>query len=223
MNSIYSSRLGKNVDIKDYVIIYESAVIQDNVIIGEHCVIGRDPAPTKAMLRKISNEKLVTIENNVSLGANVIIYNGVTIGSDCLIGDNSSIFYNVNIGKNVLISRNVTINSDVNIGENTRIMDETHITGYVNIGKNVFISVGVTTANDNTFGVGGKDTTIKGPDFDDYCAIGVGAIILPGVKIGKGSIVAAGAIVTKDVPKDVIVAGTPAKIIRDVPDRIKRY
>ncbi|WP_253451574.1 acyltransferase [Halomonas sp. Y3] len=50
----------------------------------------------------------------------------------------------------------------------------------------------------------------------DYCFIGVNSIILPGVKIGSNSIVAAGAVVTKDVPPSSIVAGNPARVISDI-------
>lgn len=49
----------------------------------------------------------------------------------------------------------------------------------------------------------------------DFCFIGMNSVILPGVHIGNHSIVGAGAIVTKDVPPNVIVAGNPAKIIRN--------
>ena len=56
-----------------------------------------------------------------------------------------------------------------------------------------------------------KTETVIGED----CFVGTGAIIMPGVKIGNNSIVAAGAIVTKNVPANVIVAGNPAKVIRE--------
>ena len=52
---------------------------------------------------------------------------------------------------------------------------------------------------------------------EDGCWIGAGAMILPGVTIGSGAVVAAGAVVTRDVPPDVLVAGVPASIVRDLP------
>ena len=51
-----------------------------------------------------------------------------------------------------------------------------------------------------------------------WAAIGVNAVLLPGVTIGKGAIVGAGAVVTKDVPAGAVVVGNPARKIRDVPD-----
>ena len=220
---IYSSKLGKNLVIRDYAIIYEEAVIEDDVLIGEHCVVGRVPTTSVTMLKKLPNVAPTFIGRQTTLCAHVIIYTNVSIGTDCLIGDNSSIFTNVKIGDRVLISRNVTVNSDVVIGDNTRIMDNTHITGRVKIGSNVFISVGVVMANDNTFGKKGFDDTVKGATIEDYVSIGVGAIILPHVKIGKGSIVSAGSVVKDDIPEGVICAGNPATVLVRVPKYLKRY
>jgi len=96
-------------------------------------------------------------------------------------------------------------------------MDGTHITGNIKIGSHVFISTLVATTNDNQFGVRGYDESfIKGPIIEDYVSIGSGANILPGVRIEKGSIVGAGAVVTKNIPSNKLVLGVPARIVRDL-------
>lgn len=219
---IYCKELGANIDIKDFAIVYENVIVEDDVAIGEYSVIGRNPRTTSAVVREISTKGVTKIMRGSSISANVIIYNSVTIGRDSLIGDNSSIMNNVVIGNKVLISRNVTINSDVVIGDNSRIMDNSHITGKVKIGNNVFISVGVTMANDNSFGKNGFSDNVIGPTIEDYVSIGVGSIILPGVKIGKGSVVAAGSVVKNDIEENVIVAGNPAKVVSRVPKSFRR-
>lgn len=219
---IYSSKLGKNLLVRDYAIIYEEAVIEDDVLIGEHCVVGRVPTTSVTMLKKLPNVAPTFIGRQTTLCAHVIIYTNVCIGTDCLIGDNSSIFTNVKIGDRVLISRNVTVNSDTTIGSNTRIMDNTHITGRAVIGNHVFISAGVLMANDNFFGKFGFGDQLRGPTIEDYVSIGLGAIILPDITIGKGSIVAAGTVVNTDIPPGVMCAGNPAKVIRKVPKYLAR-
>ncbi|GMN99930.1 acyltransferase [Parageobacillus thermoglucosidasius] len=222
---VYNERVlsNKSISIGHFSVVYENVVIGQDVVIGEHVIIGRTPKPTKAMVRNLKHKKLTTlVGNGVSISAGVIIYEGVEIGDNTLIGDNASIFTNVKIGKEVLISRNVTINGDVTIGDRTRIMDNSHITGRVQIGNNVFISVGVNMVNDNLFGKKGFSNNVRGPIIEDYVSIGVGAILLPNIKIGKGSIVAAGSIVKQDVPDEVIVAGNPAKVISKVPNSMRR-
>lgn len=221
---IYCERLGEDdgLSVKDYSIIYGNTVLGQNVNIGEHAVIGRTPKPTRAMVRSVDSGLQTVIGDDVSISAGAVIYEGVTIGEDCLIGDHSSIFTNVTIGRSVLISRHVTVNGDVTIGDNTRIMDNSHITGRVSIGANVFISVGVSMANDNLFGKNGFSDEVRGATIEDYVSIGVGATILPNIKIGKGSIVAAGSLVKEDVPENVIVAGNPAKVVTRVPRYMRR-
>jgi acetyltransferase-like isoleucine patch superfamily enzyme len=220
---IYTEKLGDNLEIRDYAIVYLNVELADNVLIGEHSVVGRIPTATSAMVKQLSDVVPTVIEEDTTLCANVIVYTNVNIGKNCLIGDNSSVFTNVAIGDKVLISRNVTINSEVIIGNNTRIMDNSHITGRVTIGENVFISVGVVMANDNSFGKFGYNENVHGATIEDYVSIGVGAIILPNVRIGKGSIIAAGSVVKEDVPENVICGGNPATVLTRVPRHLKRY
>ncbi|MDB5053215.1 MAG: transferase hexapeptide repeat containing protein [Bacilli bacterium] len=220
---VYSTAIGEEVEIRDFAIIYENAVLENNVKVGEHSVIGRMPTPTSAVVRDLKMTNTITlIKKGVSICANVIVYGNVSIGENSLIGDNSSIMSDVRIGNEVLISRNVTINSSVEIGDNTRIMDNSHITGRVTIGKRVFISVGVTMANDNLFGRNGFSGEVQGAVIEDNVSIGVGSVIMPKVRIGNGSIVSAGSVVKDDVPEGVIVAGNPAKIVTRVPKYMKR-
>lgn len=110
----------------------------------------------------------------------------------------------------------------IKIGENVVISHGTIITtaGSVTIGSNVLIGYGARILSANhkipenrglIWGAGHETSPIV---IDDDVWIGANAIILPGIRIGKGAVVAAGAIVTKNVEPYSIVAGVPAKIIR---------
>ena len=136
------------------------------------------------------------------------------ISEKAKIGDNVKIWHfsyigdNVEIGNNVKIGSLVHIDYDVKIGENTKIEGQAYIPPLSRIGKNVFIGPAVVLTNDpypmcdKMIGVTIKDNAI----------IGARAVIKAGVTIGKNSVVAMGAVVTRDVPEDSVVIGVPATI-----------
>lgn len=124
----------------------------------------------------------------------------------------------VRIGVNSSIHMNVFINrNNIEIGTGTAINRNCYIDGRgkVVIGNNVSISpdVKIITADHD---INSKDFRFQKKDIniEDYTWIGTGAIILPGVRIGKGAVVAAGSVVTRDVPAYQIVGGIPARIIK---------
>lgn len=120
-----------------------------------------------------------------------------------------------NIGK-CTIGENCTIHSHVWIGDRVKIGDQCKIQAFsfiptgVRIGNNVFIGPRVTFTNDKKPPSGEWEITIV----EDFVSIGAGAVICPGVTLGKGCKIGAGAIVTKDVPKGETWVGNPAKKMR---------
>jgi len=130
-----------------------------------------------------------------------------SIGSHVTIKGN----FNCDYGKNIFIGNGTIINCNVTILDTNR----------VEIGDNVFIAPGVVISA-ATHPLDAKrrvsryfqshPVTIK-----DCAWIGANATILTGVTIGKNAVVAAGAVVTKDVPDNCLVGGIPAKIIKEIP------
>ena len=214
----------ENVIIEDDVIIHDYVVIYPNTIIGkgteifDHCVLGKLPTSPGITSRTLKTEfeKLIVGEKCV-LCPGVVLYAGSKIGHNTLLGDFCSIREECSIGDCCIISRNVSVNYNTTIGNHTKIMDNTHITGNMIIGNHVFISVLVATTNDNTMGREEyQEDHVKGAVIEDYVTIGAAANILPMVTIGENAIVGAGAVVTKSVPKNKVVMGVPAKVIRNV-------
>jgi acetyltransferase-like isoleucine patch superfamily enzyme len=111
---------------------------------------------------------------------------------------------------------------DVVIGDHTRIGLHNTVIGPVTIGSHVNLAQGITiTALNHNFGDKSQRIDDQGVSTDpvivgDDIWIGANAVILPGVSIGHHSVVAAGAVVTKDVPPHSLVAGVPAKIIKEI-------
>ncbi len=204
--------------IHDHVVLYPGTIVKKNVEIYDNCVIGKLPTSPGCTSRNYKSDYGVTIINEESvLCPGVVIYTGTNIGHNTLLGDNCSIREKCKVGDYCIISRNVSVNYETEIGDYTKIMDNSHITGNMKIGNHVFISVLVSTTNDNSMGRD-EDATehLLGPVVEDYVTIGAGANLLPGVVIGKNSIVGASALVTKNVPDGKVVMGIPAKVIRDV-------
>ena len=99
--------------------------------------------------------------------------------------------------------------------EGSVLLDKLYTRG-IHIGENTLVAGGATIlSHDHCKRVGNNQPFLIDTFIGKNCFIAVGAIILPGVKIGDEVIVGAGAVVTKDVPSNTVVAGNPAKIIRE--------
>ena len=80
----------------------------------------------------------------------------------------------------------------------------------------VFVAPGVTFTNDASAGRRAPGEELRGPVLRRRCRVGGGAVLLPGVEVGEEAFVGAGAVVTRDVPARTVVAGVPARVVRDV-------
>lgn len=183
------------------------------------CIIGRPPMAPKGVTQ-IDYNKLelnpVIIGDNTIIGANTVIYSNVKIGKNCLIGDGVHIREDVIIGDNCIIGIGTKVGARTKIGNFTRVMDLTNVASDAYLGEHVFIGPGVMMGNDNSMGrdkeKGGFDYT--GPYIEDWVTVGMNSSLLPSVRIGKDTIVAAGSIVTKEIPPGILVMGAPTKFIR---------
>jgi acetyltransferase-like isoleucine patch superfamily enzyme len=159
------------------------------------------------------------------IGVNAIIRSGTIIYCDVIIGDNFQSGHNVmirektRIGNRVSIGTATVIEGDTTIGNEVSLQSMVYIPTDTVIGDNVFIGPNTVLTNDRypPTGIGG----LKGPQIMDGAAIGANVTLLPGVCIGEGALVAAGAIVTRNVPAHKLAIGTPAKIT-DLPSKMNR-
>lgn len=136
------------------------------------------------------------ISEKAKIGKNVRIWHFAYVGDNTIIGDN------VKIGSLAHVDYNVII------GDNTMIEGLVYIPPLSRIGKNVFVGPAASLTNDPY----PPSDKLIGVTIKDGAIIGSRAVIKAGVTIGENSVVAMGAVVTKDVPDNVLVAGVPAKV-----------
>lgn len=208
--------LGDNVNIGDNVYIDHRVIIRDNVTIKDNCTIGANC---------ILGEYQVDFYNDRNKGVHPL-----TIGDNSIIRSGCIIYGDTEIGSNFMTGHNVTIREKTYIGKNCSIGTLSDIQGnceirdYVRIHSNVFISQGAkiedyvwifphVVLTDDPTPPSMKMSPVVIKKFAIICAR---SILLPGTIIEEDSLVAAGAVVTKNVNRYDVVAGNPAKIIGDI-------
>lgn len=212
--------IGENCLIGNNVVIHKNSVIGDNVRIDDNTVIGKEPMRSVNSIFKDEKQyEPANIEAGCLIGAGAIIYCGCKIGHNTLVADLATIREEVTVGSKTIIGRGAAIENFCSIGSNCKIETNAYITAYSTLEDYVFIAPGVVTSNDN-YAARSKERYkhFKGVTVKKGGRIGAQATILPGKVIKDEGFVAAGSVVTKDVEKESIVAGNPAKYLRNIPE-----
>jgi acetyltransferase-like isoleucine patch superfamily enzyme len=151
--------------------------------------------------------------NDIDEGTNIAPFAAV---HDCTIGKNTQIWrfvnlYGCEIGDECMVGSFVEIQNDVTIGDRSRIQSHAFICSLVTLKKDVFVSHGAKFVND-VRPPSGDPEEWESTVVERGASIGTNATIMP-VTIGENALIGAGAVVTRDVPANAIVAGNPAEII----------
>ena len=208
-------KLDKNVKIGAYSIIYPNVEIGDNTSIGPFCIIGE---PTASFYDEDEhNFKKTTIGKNSTIRSHSVIYEDVKIGEGFNTGHHVTIREEARLGKHCSVGTLSDIQGKAEIGDFVRMHSNVHIGQYTKIDDYAWIFPYVVMTNDMYPPMG----KLKGCTVEKYAIVTTGTILLPGVKIGENALVAAGAVVSKDVNSEAVVMGVPAKErgnVRDVRD-----
>lgn len=150
------------------------------------------------------------------LRSGTVLYAGSRIGTRFATGHHVVVREQCEIGDDVSIWSNSVVDYGVRIGNRVKIHCNCYVSQFTDLGDDVFLAPGVTLANDLYPGREESAAVMCGPTLEAGCQLGVNVTVLPYVTVGKGALVAAGSVVTRDIPAGAVAVGAPATVIGQV-------
>jgi acetyltransferase-like isoleucine patch superfamily enzyme len=217
-------KVGENVTFGAYVVVHDGTTIGDGCVIEDHVVLGKRPRLARSSSAKGDVGNLVLGER-VTVCSGAVVFAGANVGDEAILGDQSFVRERSQIGEGSVIGRGSVVDNDVTVGARVRVQTSVYLTAFTVVEDDVFVGPGATTTNDNTMNRHGPETPLRGAMLRRACRVGGGTVLTPGVEIGEEAFVAAGAVVTKNVPARGVAIGVPARVVREVgePDLLERW
>lgn len=214
--------LGEDVQIGAEVAFGAHVVVHAGTVIGAHCtiedqaVLGKRPRLAASSSARGGDVGRLELAERVTVCAGAVLFAGAKLGEGAIVGDQAFVRERSVTGAGSVIGRGSVVDNDVALGARVRVQTNVYLAAFTLVEDDVFIGPGVTTTNDDTMGRHDGQAPLRGPRLGRASRIGAGAVLTPGVQIGEEAFVAAGALVTHDVPARAVVMGVPARIIREV-------
>jgi UDP-2-acetamido-3-amino-2,3-dideoxy-glucuronate N-acetyltransferase len=212
-----SARVGAGVVLGANVVIHDGVEIGDGAVIEDGVVLGKRPrlAPGSAAAGDVAP---LRIGAGATICCGAVVFGGASIGAGAIVGDQAFVRERARIGERTVVGRGSAVDNDVLVGARVRIQTSVYLTAFSVVEDDVFLGPCAMTTNDDAMGRIARGAPLHGATLRRACRIGGGAVLTPGVEVGEEAFVAAGAVVTRDVPARAVVMGVPARIVREVPD-----
>jgi acetyltransferase-like isoleucine patch superfamily enzyme len=207
--------IGEGVRFGAHVVVHDGTVIGDGCLIEDGAVLGKAP---QLAGRAPAALPPLRIGARVTVCAGAVVYAGSAIGDEAIVGDQAQVRERTTIGERTVIGRGAGIDNDVRIGARVKAQSQVYVTAHSVVEDDVFLGPGASTTNDDTMGRHGPEYALRGCTLRRACRVGGAAVLTPGVEVGEEAFVAAGAVVTRDVPARAVVMGVPARVVREVGD-----
>ena len=209
--------LPADVELGGHVIVHAGSVIGEGARLQDGCVVGK---PLALGVHSSSSASAgfgpALVGAGTTVGAGAVILAGARIGERCVVADQAHVRERSSIGDETVVGRGASVENDVSLGARVRMQTGSYVTAFSVVEDDVFIAPGVMLTNDPTAGRRSAGVQLRGALLRRGCRIGARAVLLPGVEVGEEAFVAAGAVVTRDVPPRTLVMGAPARPLRDV-------
>ena len=214
-----TATVAADVEIGANVVIHGDTVIGAGVVIQDGVVLGKSPRlSARSSFAGAAVDGPLVIGAGASICAHAIVFAGAQIGEGAIVGDQAYVRERAVIGAGTVVGRGAGIDNDVQIGARVRIQSQVYVTAFSVIEDDVFLGPCAMTTNDNTMARQAPGAVLRGATLRRACRIGGGAILTPGVEVGEEAYVAAGSVVTNDVPARAVVIGVPGRVVRWVGD-----
>jgi acetyltransferase-like isoleucine patch superfamily enzyme len=207
--------IGEDVCFGSNVVVHVGTVIGGGCVIEDHAVLGKRPRLARGSSAK-GEVGALEIGERVTVCSGAVVLAGARVGAESILGDQSYVRERAQIGVRSVIGRGSVVDNDVIVGARAKVQTNVYLTAFTVIEDDVFVGPGVVTSNDDTMSRHGPEKPLRGATLRRACRVGAGAVLTPGVEIGEEAFVAAGAVVTRDVPAGAVVMGVPARVVREV-------
>ena len=201
---------GDNAYIDDGTILRSGVTLGNDAFVGAGCILGE--YQMDFCKSRVTVCHPLTIGNKAIIRSKTVLYGGSAIGNGFQTGHHVTVREKAEIGDEVSVGTLSDIQGNCHIGNYVRLHSNVHIGQLSRIDDFVWIFPYVVLTNDPT----PPSENFVGVHVHSFAIVATGAIIMPGLEIGQDCLVAAGAIVTKQVEPYAVVAGNPAKNISDV-------
>ena len=193
--------------------IYPNVEIGEGTVVQEGVVVGEPPRGAQP------GELKTVIGGGGVIRSGTVIYAGTTIGDRFHSGHGALIREDNVIGDDCSVGTHAVLEAGNRVGSGTRIHSGCFLE-HTTVGERVFLAPNVVFTDDPHPVCPRYLDCVLGATVEDDVSIGANSTILPGLRIGAGSLIGAGSVVTKNVEAGVVVAGNPAVKVKDVTDLV---
>lgn len=165
-----------------------------------------------------ASDRQTVIGDRATIRSGTVIYGDVTIGDDFTTGHGAVVREHSTLGDDVLVGTNAVVDGETVVGSAVSMQTGVYVPQETTIGDSVFLGPYAVLTND-AYPVR-TDEDLTGPTLADDVTVGSNATVLPGVSVGERAFVAAGAVVTDDVPAETLAVGAPA-VTRPLPAHLE--